>query len=164
MLDLGCGEGTNAAWLTTQGCTVTAVDVSAAALRNAHRKYPQTSIEWLHTDVMGLEYSPESFDLVVAYGLMHCLTKAESTTLFGRMKHWTRAGGTHVVVAFNDRSQDLSGHPGFQPTLRSHDSYLAEYADWTIAFATDHDLYETHPHNQIPHHHSMTRIVALRQR
>jgi ubiquinone/menaquinone biosynthesis C-methylase UbiE len=162
VLDLGCGEGTNAAWLTDQSCRVTAVDVSAAALRNALAKYPQSSVGWLHADAITLDFPPESFDLVVAYGLMHCLTEEESSCLIVRMKQWTRVGGANVIVAFNDRDQDLSGHPGFQPTLRAHDSYVEQYDDWQLLLATDRDLYETHPHNGIPHHHSMTRIAARR--
>ena len=162
VLDLGCGEGTNAAWLAAQGCQVTAVDVSAAALRNALAKYPQSSIDWQHADAMSVAYRSESFDLIVAYGLLHCITEPESVELVQRMKQWTRVHGINVIVAFNDRSQDLSGHPGFHPTLRTHSSFVSQYSDWALLFETDQDLHETHPHNKIPHHHSMTRIAAAR--
>lgn len=37
-LELGCGTGTNAIWLTSQGFDVTAVDVSALALATAREK------------------------------------------------------------------------------------------------------------------------------
>jgi hypothetical protein len=65
-----------------------------------------------------------------------------------------------LVVAFNQRRQELHAHPGFTPTLMP-DSFFAElYSDWNLVFHTDSDLHETHPHNGIPHTHSMTRIIA----
>jgi hypothetical protein len=34
------------------------------------------------------------------------------------------------------------------------------YRGWTLLHQSDEDLHETHPHNSIPHVHSMTRLIA----
>jgi ubiquinone/menaquinone biosynthesis C-methylase UbiE len=159
-LDLGCGEGTNAAWLMAQQCSVTAVDISEHALINARRKYPESKVNWLQADATELQFPDSSFDLIVAYGLLHCIQDGALRNLVWRMQRWTKPSGINVVVAFNARSQDLSGHPGFEPTLLTHDMYMHLYGSWETLLSTDTDLYETHPHNGIPHHHSMTRLAA----
>lgn len=160
VLDLGGGEGTNASWLEKRSCSVTVVEVSAAALKNAHRLYPSSSTNWIHADATSVDFADEQFDLVIAYGLLHCLDEPDIEPLVSRMKRWTSAGGLNVVVAFNNRSQDLRAHPGFAPTLLDHGSYANLYSDWQRLIESDEDLFETHPHNGIPHHHSMTRLAS----
>lgn len=160
-LDVGCGEGTNAAWLASKGYAVQAVDVSNLALEHAASKYPRTDVRWTHASVVDLVPDRSEHDIVVAYGLLHCIPESDLERVVGQLQGWTAGGALLVVVAFNDRSQDLGrAHPGFSPTLRSHDFYLETLAGWDLITATDTDLHETHPDTLVPHHHSMTRIVA----
>jgi 2-polyprenyl-3-methyl-5-hydroxy-6-metoxy-1,4-benzoquinol methylase len=163
VLDLGCGEGKNAAWLADRGCRVLAIDVSEYALENARRLWQTTQVTWAHQDVSELTWRRRNaYDLIIAYGLMHCLRDREQVSLIiSAMKYSTRTGGVIVLVAFNDRSQDLSAaHPGFDPLLLSHSEYEHLLADWELIISTDRNLFETHPHNGVPHHHSMTRMAA----
>jgi tellurite methyltransferase len=160
VLDLGCGEGKNAVWLEGLGCTVTAVDVSGMAISNAKRAFPESRVTWNVADAAAFEISESSWDLIVAYGLLHCLKKQEISQILDRIQNGVRPSGYNVVVTFNDRSQDLAGHPGFRPTLLAHEWYAEKYSTWECLYLTDEDLHETHPHNNIPHSHSMTRIAA----
>jgi hypothetical protein len=98
----------------------------------------------------------------VAYGLLHCLNDVGTVTATVRaLQLWTAPGGWNVVCSFNDRHQELAeAHPGFQPTLLPHETYVNYYSGWELLFSSDQDLYETHPHNSIPHGHSMTRLIA----
>jgi ubiquinone/menaquinone biosynthesis C-methylase UbiE len=163
VLDAGCGEGKNAHALATRAAKVTAVDCSALALRNARAIWPEDEIEWVQADVRHLVWPPQTFDLVIAYGLLHCLsTRSEIENVVWRLKEATRIGGRHVICAFNERRQELSAHPRFDPCLLSHGQYLALYRDWKIEEASDEDLYERHPHNKIPHVHSLTRMIVLK--
>jgi len=163
VLDAGCGEGKNAHALMMRGARVTAVDTSALALHNAREAWPSSTVAWVHADVRRLTLPPASFDLVVAYGLLHCLAcRGEVEALVARFQAVTRAGGRHVICAFNERRQELMAHPGFEPCLIPHSAYLDLYRDWDIEEASDEDLHETHPHNRIAHVHSLTRLTARR--
>ncbi len=159
-LDAGCGEGKNAVWLAARGSRVTAVDVSRRALANAARAWPESEVKWIEADITEFEMPPQYYDIIIAYGLMHCLTKELIHLLIDRFQNVTKIGGIHVIVTFNDRYQDLAGHPEFKPTLMSHQYYTGRYLDWEVLLASDKDLFETHPHNNIHHTHSMTRIAA----
>jgi tellurite methyltransferase len=162
VLDLGCGEGKNAAALAKLGCIVDAVDCSEAAIRNGTKAFATiVGINWIIEDAMEYEAQDNYYDLVICYGLLHCLLAAGSVDrLINRVKGWTTRGGMNIVCAFNDGPHDLSAHPNFSPLLLCHDLYLSLYLGWTLFVATDTLLNEVHPHNNIAHFHSMTRILA----
>jgi 2-polyprenyl-3-methyl-5-hydroxy-6-metoxy-1,4-benzoquinol methylase len=162
VLDAGCGEGKNAHALALAGAQVTAVDCSALALRNARAAWPEDSIEWVEADASGVRWPARTFDIVIAYGLLHCLlNRCDIKSLVSCLQNATKCGGHHVICTFNSRRQDLGdAHRGFEPCLLSHDDYLAFYAGWSMEHASDKDLQESHPHNGIVHVHSLTRIIA----
>ena len=162
VLDAGCGEGKNAAYFAERGATVTAIDVSEKAIANAVKAWPRSlSISFKTGSIESMDLSEREWGIVVMYGLLHCLPdKMTIKNTIIKLQNATRRNGYHLLVAFNDREQDLTAHPGFFPTLATHESYLEAYSAWDILHSTDTDLHEVHPHNNIPHTHSMTRILA----
>jgi SAM-dependent methyltransferase len=164
VLDVGCGEGKNSIYLAEHGATVRAIDVSQYALTNAKQTWREPlPVTWECADVVTLPLPVDAYDIVIAYGLLHCLMSPAAISLtIRKLKSATKVDGYHVLCAFNNRFQDLSAHPGFYPCLIDHCDYLAAYEDWQIISQTDRDLRETHPHNEIIHTHSLTRILARR--
>jgi SAM-dependent methyltransferase len=163
VLDAGCGEGKNAAFLADRGATVEAIDVSDQALQNGRRFWNgQSGIQWRCADIRHISLPSGSYDIVVAYGLLHCLPSiGELRKVLARLQDATRTLGYNVICAFNDRHQELHAHPGFSPSLLSHPEYLGYYSTgWEVIAESDLDLVEKHPHNKIEHRHSMTRILA----
>lgn len=162
VLDAGAGEGKNAVYLARRGADVTALELSDAAISNAHRTWPrEPNVEWIPADIRSFPLLDSHFDLVVAYGLLHCLaTQTEVLSVVERLMEATAPGGHHIVCVFNSRGHDLAAHPGFNPCLLPHDAYIGMYSAWEILDSSDSDLHEVHPHNGIPHCHSMTRLIA----
>ena len=161
VLDIGCGEGKNANAFAQAGASVIAIDCSELALENGKRSFKSPLIEWRLNDVMAAEWAADSFDVIVSYGLFHCLANADTAgRLITRLQNATKCGGFNIFCVFNDRSHDLSAHPGFNPLLLNHKWYLDFYSAWKVENVSDSDLRETHPHNLIPHHHSLTRVIA----
>jgi 2-polyprenyl-3-methyl-5-hydroxy-6-metoxy-1,4-benzoquinol methylase len=167
VLDLGCGEGKNAAFLAKAGAVVTAVDVSAQALRNGKAIWGDVAgLTWVQGDATSQSWPPSSFDIVILYGFLHCLpNEAIASRVVAALKKATSPAGFHVVCSFNSRHHELrDAHPGFSPLLLPHSYYLALYRNWSIVESSDNDLVETHPHNLIEHRHTMTRIIAVNNR
>lgn len=164
VLDAGCGEGKNAIFLASLGAMVRAFDLSEIAIRHAkewapNKSFPKVSFEV--ADVRSVLIPRFSYDVVIAYGLLHCLADCdEVVSVVNRLKAACRERGVFILCAFNDRSQDLSAHPGFHPVLLPHDIYISLFAGWELLHCSDEDLTEIHPHNEILHTHSMTRILA----
>ncbi len=164
VLDVGCGEGKNAAFLAERGAKVVGVEMSQRALDHAKVLHPFARVEWICADATKQIWPSEHFDIIIAYGLFHCLSSEnEIARLQSSLAHATKLGGHHVVCSFNDRDQDLSAHPEFNPCLTSDAFYRRLYRGWGIGAASDDDLYETHPHNNILHHHSLTRLLARKE-
>ncbi len=162
VLDAGCGEGKNAIFLSNMGAEVVAVDISPHAINNAHKLWKNhDEVSWIVDDVRRFAVEHLDFDIIIAYGLFHCFKNArEIEDTVQRLKQATKPNGYHVVCCFNDRRQDLSGHPNFKPCLLDHSHILSLYSDWNILASSDEDLWETHPHNNIPHSHSISRLIA----
>lgn len=161
VLDLGAGEGKNAYYLASLGADVEAWEVSDLAIANGQSRPDADSVRWHRRDAVALSSDARLFDVIVAYGLMHCLSFDEIPRLIMDMQRSTVPGGFNIVVAFNDRSQDIeAAHPGFKPALVSHSDYVRFYEGWEMWHVSDSDLVESHPHNRIEHTHSMTRMLA----
>ncbi|WBQ03892.1 class I SAM-dependent methyltransferase [Kribbella sp. CA-293567] len=164
VLDIGCGEGKNSYYLASRGADVRAFDVSGLAIEHTKKLWPPLeNLRFEVGDLRQVELDGE-FDLVLATGSFHCLRdRAEVGDALARMQALTRPGGLNVFSAFNDRSQDLSGHGAhFQPCLLPHEYYVDAYRDWELLHASDTDLADFHPHTEVPHHHSITRLLARR--
>ena len=164
-LDAGCGEGKNAAFLARHGALVDAVDLSEIAIRNGRQHWPRSAgMRWQIGDIRQVGLPREFYDVVVAYGLLHCMPSiSELMDVLGRLQNATRCSGYFVLCAFNSRRQDLIAHPDFAPTLLSHADYLAAFSGWQIVAGSDTDLTERHPHNNIEHTHALTRLLARKE-
>jgi len=166
VLDLGCGEGKNAIHFARRGARVTAIDISEQALKNAKDMWPAAeydNVAWAVKDVMLFDFDDGPYDVVIMYGLFHCLQDADAVLdMVRRVQANTVKGGYNVLCAFNDRKHDLSAHAGFSPLLLQHEFYTSLYSYWELLMVSDDDLFEAHPHNNIPHFHSLTRAVARR--
>lgn len=99
-LDAGCGWGADALWLAARGWTVTAVDVSPAALDQARRHAEATEpdaaarVAWVPADLTSWE--PDApFDLVTSH-YVHVPGPQEA--LFARLASWVAPGGTLLIV------------------------------------------------------------------
>jgi tellurite methyltransferase len=163
VLDAGCGEGKNAAFLSQRGARVQAIDISDAAIKNGKMAFGNSvRIEWAQGDIRNAELE-RTYDIVIAYGLLHCLpSEADVAKVIRKIQNATVQRGYNVLCALNDRRQDLSAHPDLNPTLIPHSRFLEFYGRWDILHESDTDLTETHPHpyNNIKHTHSLTRILA----
>ena len=165
VLDAGCGEGKNAIFLARSGARVDAYDISEYGIANAKRAWhDHRLVHWNVADVARAHFPIGHYDIVIAYGLYHCLeNESQIATTVKTLQEAARPGGFHLLCAFNDRSQELDAHPSFCPTLLSHAKYVAQYDKWKLVYVSDEDLTERHPHNNVPHTHSLTRIIAQKR-
>lgn len=161
VLDLGCGEGKNANAFAKAGAFVEAVDCSERAITNGRLAFNENNIEWKITDARSHLLDCDPYDIIVMYGLLHCLSSSEAIAeTVQRALRKTTPQGLHFVVAFNDGPHDFSAHPNFFPTLAAHSFFVDQYRGHRLMTEMSSVIHETHPHNNIPHFHSITRLVV----
>jgi len=95
-LDVGCGDGFLAARLAQRIPEVTALDVDAPVLARAAARFSDSSVHWLHGDVMTAELP--SFDAVVSNAALHHID--DTRAALARLSGLVTRGGTLIVVTF----------------------------------------------------------------
>jgi len=98
-LDAGCGHGLHLAKLAKQGARITGLDISPAMLSRARLALDQAGFpdaELLCADVNSREFQSETFDLVLAIGMLDYLP--DWNRVLRRLASWTRIGGRIVFT------------------------------------------------------------------
>lgn len=133
-LDIGCGTGTEAIWLATQGWNVTALDVSRVVLDRAESRAraAQVEVEWVQTRLQDLRIPAGGFDLVTAHypALLHTPDGDSERALLAAVA----PGGTLLVVHHADLDEEAARAHGFEITdYLSHEDVVALLDDgWDV--------------------------------
>ena len=112
-LVIGCGLGDDAELLASLGWSVVAFDISAAAIRWARERFPQSKVDYRIVDLFDAPGDwRRQFDLVVeAYTLQVLPTalRAQAVPVIGE---WVSIGGLLCLIA---RGRSESDPPGEMP-------------------------------------------------
>lgn len=92
VLDLGCGYGWHADYLSRRGCKVTALDSSHSMLEEARCRFP--AIDFRCQDILDYDYPEDEYDLVFSNLAFHYIEDLEG--LFRRIHRTLRKGGRLV--------------------------------------------------------------------
>ena len=166
VLDIGAGEGKNAVYLASLGAHVLATDISELALNRFKMQpgYPSCAsrIDRFVANANNLWFRAEEFDIVIAYGLFHCLdTINEIEALANQIKWWTRTLGYFVGCTLTDEIPPPAIQPYLEDaTFPDKDSVLKLFKEWKIVSFENDTILETHPTSNIAHEHSLCRIMA----
>lgn len=147
-VDLGCGTGTLARLLASQGVTVVGVDPDPAMIRVARSKGPEGRVDWRlgHSDVL----EPVSADLAVMSGHVAQVFTDDAAWLraLGDLHAALVAGGT---LAFESRNPTARAWAGWtrEETLRMVDTPDGPVELWHQTAVVDLPLvgYDTHTRN-----------------
>lgn len=110
-IDLGCGSGANAIFLSRHGFDTTGVDFSPVALRKAQAAATAAgvSVRWMRGDLTRPGSAPkETFDLVVDYGTLDDLKDAGRVAMAEVVHRLTHPGSRFLLWCF---SADLATLP-----------------------------------------------------
>jgi len=135
-LDLGVGNGRNAAYLLSKSFQVTGVDISQEGLDILKQKFPDNSkLKLIASNVLDFD-TEEKYDLVCAIGLLHFLPLEDINKLIAKMKNFTQEGGINVIGARMTQNyrQDL-------PHIFTHNQLKDFYteAGWQIRHYQESD-------------------------
>lgn len=102
ILELGCGEGRDAAYLLKKGYDLTATDISPEAIRYCRQRWPEFAEHFRVLDCVGGELD-EKFDFIYAVALIHMLVEDEHRSAFYRfIREHLHDGGVALVCTMGD--------------------------------------------------------------
>ena len=126
ILDLGCGHGFLASYLSEQQFKVIGIDASEKLLGIAKRNHP--SMNFIFGDIRTVEIN-KTFDAVLEWWCLFHLPKEDQLKMFPRFARWLKPNG---ILEFTTGGSEYEGiHTDMlnQPLLFcSHDTWVYEKA------------------------------------
>lgn len=112
-LEMGCGTGTNAVYLTEQGFQVTAIDGSPLAIEQAQQlaERRQVHVEWIIGDVCDLPDMGQTFDFLFDRGCYHCVRLVNVSGYLESLRKCTHPGSQFLVLTGNANETREGGPP-----------------------------------------------------
>jgi SAM-dependent methyltransferase len=97
LLDIGTGQGQDAAYFSSLGYDVTATDFSDEAISNAKRNIPAAKILKVDTE-KGLPFDDNSFDVVYSHLALHYFTDEVTKKVFIDIHRILKPGGIFATI------------------------------------------------------------------
>lgn len=160
-LDAGCGDGKNALYLAQSGWQVDGFDVSDVALDACRRRLSPVSVScqiW-QDDCRVARVTDDAYDMVVAYGLYHCLDDVGLEAAHARLVSSLKIGGLFVCAAFNNMLPLPANHGTGDLHLRSNDHLESLFAGWRLRNLEKGTIEEDHLPRVGFHRHSLTWAI-----
>jgi SAM-dependent methyltransferase len=140
VLELGCGTGNDAARLAGEGYSVTAVDLSGEAIRQARTRFGSLARFLVADMTRRLPFPDGSFDAVMSNVAMHMFPDNETRAVFTQVGRLVRAGG---LFAFHLNSlEDRPMRARALPARELEPDYVAEESGQTVHFFSETYLRE----------------------
>lgn len=163
-LDIGCGDGKDVLHLEDRKWKVTGIDISQLAVDAAEKRFSRyygksgvmrSSIS--RANAVTYDYPASAYDLVIAYGLYHCLDDDELMAVHTGAVKALKPGGLFAFAAFNDRLPVPDDHHTGEMYLRD-ESHIFELArdDLELIEHEIGEIEEDHAPMVAQHRHSLT--------
>ena len=124
VLDIGSGEGYGSAILAAHAASVIGVDLDAAAVTHARRKYGNANLDFLMASAPELPF-PRRFDLAVCFEVLEHLEN--QTELVAEIRRVLTPEGLLIVSTPDKRA--YAAETGFDNPFHVHELYFEEFEE-----------------------------------
>ncbi len=100
-LEVGCGTGSNAIWLSRKGFSVTAVDIAEIAIQRAIKKVSKRGLrcKFYVADLMNERIGGSPFGFVFDRGCFHSFDSAKERSKYAKIMHsYLKRGGLWLTL------------------------------------------------------------------
>lgn len=132
LLDIGCGSGWIAAWLTDRGYCVVGVDYAPAAIERARATYPQidSRLQWRVVDILHDPPPRTDFDAVLDRGCLHKMPRRFWPTYAEKVRGCAKPGARFLLLIAADHNcafRSRKGHDTLAEVTRYAELVFAPY-------------------------------------
>jgi len=161
VLDVGCGEGQNGLYLAGLGYNkVDAFDLSENAIAKLKRIAAARDVQitaWAQ-DLTRFAFD-RPYDLVMSFGTLHFVEKAQWKKFIHNAKENTNANGIHIIQLFTNALPASPDIAPFAVGLADDEEIKSLYGDWEIMQFKSYTFEDEHP-GAPKHFHASNKIVA----
>jgi SAM-dependent methyltransferase len=111
ILDIGCGDGRDAAYFTSLGHHVTAIDFSEEAIARVRAR--TTSIDARVMETQSINFPDVSFDAIYAHLSLHYFDDTTTNIIIKNIRRMLKPGGFFFVRCKSTKD------PGYRETMRA---------------------------------------------
>jgi len=143
VLDIGCGDGSISLQLLRPGCRFTLMDISSSMVTRAKANVPEDfahAVEVRNENFTSASFGSESFDLVVAVGVMAHVDSPDE--FLQKIKGLLQPGGS-LILEFTDAYHFVGRTGRFWSRLKEL-AAPAKYPTNKLSFAQVAKLFERH--------------------
>ncbi|MBP0726395.1 class I SAM-dependent methyltransferase [Bacillus sp. RG28] len=103
VLEIGCGPGRNAIYMSKKGCNIDALDISENAIEWAkdRAEVEKVKINFHCKSLFDFSYEPNSYDFIYDCGMLHHLAPHRRLTYLEIVKNALKPNGHFGLVCFN---------------------------------------------------------------
>ena len=137
-VDLGCGAGSHAVWLATQGFDVTGFDISSEAIRLASSLAAREGVSCTFETVDLLQGAPDSaecFDFAYDWEVLHHVFPEDRPRYLESVRGLLRPGGRYLSVCFADSDASFGGEGRFRNTSLGTRLYFSSESELRALFS-----------------------------
>ena len=111
VLDVGCGTGENALYLTSLGFEVWGIDAASSAIRKSKEKAKKRGLtaNFLVSDVLKLQLLQNKFDTIIDCGLFHVFSDEERPIFAANLSSALYTGGKYFMLCFSEHEPGSYG-------------------------------------------------------
>lgn len=161
IIEIGCGEGQNVLYLAKQGyCNIDAFDISEHGIAKLRQRCDAHNVHLnaFTADLTTWQFT-QKYDLIMSFGTLHFVKKADWHAFINRAKQHTNAGGIHIMQLFTDTVPASEDIAPFAVGLAKDAEIKELYKDWEILQFKSYTFEDEHP--GVPKHlHASNKIVA----
>lgn len=141
VLDFGCGMGNLAVAAAKRGCSVVALDGSAAAISHLQRRarLESLTIDAMQADLRHYEVT-ENFDVIVSIGLLMFFDSPAAFRSLANLQARVREGGVAIINVMIEGTTYMEMFEPEGHCLFSRSALEQRFADWNILHSAFHDF------------------------
>jgi SAM-dependent methyltransferase len=113
VLDVGCGAGTDALYLASKRCDVTAVDKSFEAIRIAKERAKRSDVKvnFIADDFMKIQFGMEVFDFINDRGCFHHMNHNKREPYAAKINDVLKPNGFYYLRCWSDKMEETNRGP-----------------------------------------------------
>lgn len=159
-LDLGCGQGKDAFFMSSKKFNVTAIDSSKVAIeqiKEKHKKKKYKNLKAICQNIKKFTIKPKKFFVINSANSLQFLNKKDSLSVIRKIKKNIIPGGFVIIISFTDKNP---------PSKRRKSCFEKNemkkiFSDFKIIYYFEGSMVDRgHIGQPEPHKHGIVKIIA----